>query len=604
MVLGGGVEPVFVDFIKDGQTLLTESVEMSGGRGEYQFDLPPDVCGTIELLAYRFGDAGLPVRKSGVIYVHPAGQLALTAALDASEYRPGGQAKLTLQITNEQGQPTPGAVSLAAVDEAVFSVLEQAPGTERTFFNLEQELLQPIYAIYDWSPNLERSDAPEERNRFESALFARTWREVGGRRAVFQRLLDEGLVTERQLEVLDSPDLDDLIASGGRGALPDQLVELIQQTGGPHTLAVKSFPVKVREVEVRRRQGMALMRAVWVVLALAFVVGGLIVLIVLVRGIWAPLALGIVCLALLVSILMPSLSRAREISKRAVAASDLRGIGQGMLVWSREEDEGQKRGILTSSEAAGRQPIRVREWFPETLLWRPELITDDQGRVSLDVELADSITTWRLTASAVSADGRLGGIEEPIRVFQPFFVDLNLPVALTRGDEVAVPVVVYNYLAEPQTVELTLDTATGGWLELLDEPVQRLDLDPGEVRATAYRLRAARVGQHTLQITARGTGVGDAIKREIEVVPDGRRVAEVRNGTLQQPIEFTFDVPADAIEGSVKAILKIYPSTFSQVLEGLEGIFQRPYGCFEQTSSTTYPNVLALDYLRRANKSL
>ncbi len=28
-----------------------------------------------------------------------------------------------------------------------------------------------------------------------------------------------------------------------------------------------------------------------------------------------------------------------------------------------------------------------------------------------------------------------------------------------------------------------------------------------------------------------------------------------------------------------------------------------PYGCFEQTSSTTYPNVLALDYLRRIKKS-
>src|SRR5262249_58583485 len=90
---------------------------------------------------------------------------------------------------------------------------------------------------------------------------------------------------------------------------------------------------------------------------------------------------------------------------------------------------------------------RVREQFPERLLWRPELITDDNGHASLDIELADSITTWRLSASAVSGDGRLGAAQSSIRVFQPFFVDLNLPVALTRGDEVSVPVVVYNYLA-------------------------------------------------------------------------------------------------------------------------------------------------------------
>ena len=38
---------------------------------------------------------------------------------------------------------------------------------------------------------------------------------------------------------------------------------------------------------------------------------------------------------------------------------------------------------------------------------------------------------------------------------------------------------------------------------------------------------------------------------------------------------------------------------FSEVIEGLDSIFQMPYGCFEQTSSATYPNIMALLYLRR-----
>src|SRR5262249_35066275 len=89
---------------------------------------------------------------------------------------------------------------------------------------------------------------------------------------------------------------------------------------------------------------------------------------------------------------------------------------------------------------------RVRELFPQTLLWRPEVVTDDEGHASIDVDLADSITTWRLLASAVDTEGRLGATQTPLKVFQPFFVDVNLPVALTRGDEVTVPVVVSNYL--------------------------------------------------------------------------------------------------------------------------------------------------------------
>src|SRR5690606_31912178 len=108
----------------------------------------------------------------------------------------------------------------------------------------------------------------------------------------------------------------------------------------------------------------------------------------------------------------------------------------------------------------------VRQYFPETLLWQPELITDDEGIAMLDLSLADSITTWRISASAVSSVGQLGDARIPLKVFQPFFVDLNLPVALTRHDEVSVPVVVYNYLDTPQTVKLSLDKRE--WFELLD----------------------------------------------------------------------------------------------------------------------------------------
>ena len=44
-------------------------------------------------------------------------------------------------------------------------------------------------------------------------------------------------------------------------------------------------------------------------------------------------------IALLISILLPSLSRARELAKRAVCASNLRGIGQGMHIYANDNRE-------------------------------------------------------------------------------------------------------------------------------------------------------------------------------------------------------------------------------------------------------------------------
>lgn len=40
----------------------------------------------------------------------------------------------------------------------------------------------------------------------------------------------------------------------------------------------------------------------------------------------------------------------------------------------------------------------------------------------------------------------------------------------------------------------------------------------------------------------------------------------------------------------------------SQVIEGMDSILTTPGGCFEQTSSSTYLNVLALDYMKRTKK--
>src|SRR5262249_15608586 len=197
-----------------------------------------------------------------------------------------------------------------------------------------------------------------------------------------------------------------------------------------------------------------------------------------------------------------------------------------------------------------------------SLLGRRELITDDAGRATLTVELAASITPWRVSASAVSADGRLGATQQPLKVFQPFFVDVNLPVALTRGDEVAVPIVVSNYLDKPQTVSLTLDDAV--WCDLLDAAEQRLELAAAEVRSVRYGLRARLAGTHTLQVSARGAGVADAVKRTVEVVPDGRAVERVVNGTLAAPAGVDLEVPGDAVPGSVRAVVKLYPSGFSQ----------------------------------------
>src|SRR4029453_15599804 len=175
-------------------------------------------------------------------------------------------------------------------------------------------------------------------------------------------------------------------------------------------------------------------------------------------------------------------------------------------------------------EAGGGGP-RVRSFFPETLYTNAALITDGQGRATIHVPMADSITTWRVTSLASTVKGALGSSTAPIRVFQDFFVVLDLPVSLTEGDVVSVPVAVYNYLPKRQRVSLEL--RQDPWFSLDgDNPNKQVEIGAGEVTSASFRVKASRIGGQQLQVTARlvdapANQPGEAIVRTEKVLPNG-----------------------------------------------------------------------------------
>jgi uncharacterized protein YfaS (alpha-2-macroglobulin family) len=262
-----------------------------------------------------------------------------------------------------------------------------------------------------------------------------------------------------------------------------------------------------------------------------------------------------------------------------------------------EEDKGT---AVTPSEVGARPEVRVREYFPETLLFLPSLITDKNGSGTLTLPLADSITSWRLTASANSPHGLLGSLTTGITVFQDFFVDLDLPVSLTQNDEVSIPVAIYNYLEGPQTIELVLKEEE--WFDSLSPKEVTLTMEGNQVDVRYFRIKAKKVGQKTLTVSAYGSSMNDAIRRSVRILPDGKEFRTAESGRIGTRVAKQLLIPPEAIDGASNILVKIYPGVFSQVVEGIDNIFRMPHGCFEQTSSITYPNILVMDYMKRTRQ--
>ncbi len=277
---------------------------------------------------------------------------------------------------------------------------------------------------------------------------------------------------------------------------------------------------------------------------------------------------------------------------------------EGRDVMDRMELKQGANSATLAKKESGSPPAHVRSYFPEALYINPEIITDKDGSASITIPLADSITTWRMAMLASTTHGALGSATSSLKVFQDFFVDLDLPVTLTQGDRVSIPVAVYNYSGAPGDVSLKLQP--DDWFSLVDDVADKsVAVDSGRVGGSQFTLEARRIGKFKLTLSARmsgGADRADIVVREIEVIPNGREQNMVFNGRLESSVQHELNFPANSIPEASKIFVRLYPGPLSQVIEGMDSILRMPGGCFEQTSSSTYPNVLALDYMKRTKK--
>lgn len=278
----------------------------------------------------------------------------------------------------------------------------------------------------------------------------------------------------------------------------------------------------------------------------------------------------------------------------AVRAMPLNGRDASQLAVFKE---GASR---TEANASGGH---VRSYFPEALYINPEVLTDGEGKANIAIPLADSITTWRMTMFASTQFGALGSGTSELKVFQDFFVDLDLPVTITQGGRITIPVAVYNYTSRGGDVELKLEPED--WFSLDGAERQSVSVAAGAVGAAQFTIEANKIGKFNLTLTGHfgdDSKHEDTVVREIEVVPNGAPKEMVFNGRLEKGVHQSVRFPQSAIPDASKIFVRLYPGPLSQVIEGMDGILRMPFGCFEQTSSSTYPNVLALDYMKRTKK--
>ncbi|MCU0240297.1 MAG: carboxypeptidase regulatory-like domain-containing protein, partial [Pyrinomonadaceae bacterium] len=240
---------------------------------------------------------------------------------------------------------------------------------------------------------------------------------------------------------------------------------------------------------------------------------------------------------------------------------------------------------------------KLREYFPETLVWQPELITNADGKAELKFKMADNITTWKIYTIASTKNGKFGIAEKEVQAFQPFFVDLDPPKFLTEGDEIYLPTQVRNYTPTKQKVDVTMSKSD--WFSFLDSDKKQIEVDKNSAKNAVFGFKALKpVKDGKQRVTAIATKDSDAIEKPVTVRPNGEEIVQTDSRLFTNSTQFDINFPANALPKTAKAELKIYPNLMAHVTESVEGLLQRPYACGEQTISSTYPNLMILKFIK------
>jgi alpha-2-macroglobulin-like protein len=241
----------------------------------------------------------------------------------------------------------------------------------------------------------------------------------------------------------------------------------------------------------------------------------------------------------------------------------------------------------------------ARSDFRDTVHWEPALRTGADGVARVRFHLSDAVTGFRAVAEGVGG-GWIGQGDATLSSTLPLSVDARVPQALSFGDRLLLPVTLENRRSERVTVDLGLD---GGDLLRAGVVPGDLALAGGERRTVHVPLTAApALGTAELTLTARAGSRSDGLVQRIPIAPRGFPLSFAASGVVEGRVEQVVTVDAP-LEGSITGRITLFPSTVSVLTEGVESMVRQPGGCFEQTSSTNYPNVVILDMLDRAGRA-
>ncbi|MCS6905362.1 MAG: MG2 domain-containing protein [Bacteroidia bacterium] len=625
---------------------LAQSYPLQKGKNTLSITLPTEVPAGVAQLTL-VDSKGIP-RAERLAFVNENKQLKITIKTDKEKYLPREKVTFTLQVTDERNMPVPGQFSLAVVDDKLLSMQNDKSSNILTALLLEPDVKDKIEEVTAFMDPQDKN-APELLDLLLTTRLWRrfTWQELptllrntenlgDGERAIiegrvfYQNYSRKGVISKiplpgSTLEYAIGKDSIKIITdSQGRYIirnleLYEPITVLVKATILPelknqketitttytftdygknqdiiiNSWEAQTIPMPFAAMRGRNRNEKLLMAAPALVQVeeVSPLPGG------------APQED-----AVLANLALEEASAPEEIDKDFEEYMSLpREIEMKRIAPREKELEIEEKPTRFYRARQFAAPIyddkiapSTRNDFRTTLYWKSNLILDRTGSATLTFYNSDDISAYRIIVEGIGAEGSVGHAEKLYYTQLPFSIQSILPNNVAVGDRVKIPVILQNHTTQNLEGKLEIQSPRG-WKfinsSIISSPV-KLPPQSATTLLLAYDV-IKPIGKDTIILRFEGAGLKDAIAQEVITNPRGFPAAVTFSGQ-ELKNEYSFSIQ-HLVEGSIRATFSAFPTTLDEILKGLESMVHLPTGCFEQASSSNYPNLLVLQYMREAN---
>lgn len=234
--------------------------------------------------------------------------------------------------------------------------------------------------------------------------------------------------------------------------------------------------------------------------------------------------------------------------------------------------------------------------YREAIYWNPIIETGENGKAKVEFYNSDANTTFRIMTEGISATGLLGKDETTYTAQSLISIDAKIPQYLTRTDQMMIPVIIKNNSSETKTMIMNVMVPNRVNVMKLDSLITLKPLESGRL---FVNIQTNEIISSNIQFTVRSGDFRETMILPFKVEEKGflHRYSMINNKNETVKI----DIP-EFINGSFYSSYYVFENRALQMFEDLERLKKEPYGCFEQLSSTVYPNIFILNYLKSVKK--